>query len=168
MKKELIFNQTISKEKNTIHIVREFAADIQSVWNAWTKPEILSKWWAPKPYHVETKTFDFREGGIWLYAMVGPENDKYWSRVDYKSIKLQQQILCQDAFSDEKGNVDPEKPSSLWINNFSEHNGITTLNITLQFERLTDLEMLIKMGFKEGISMTFNSLEKLLKKEDIV
>lgn len=165
MKTELVFNLSVNREKNSIDIVSKFAANIQSVWNAWAKSENLDKWWAPKPYHVETKTFDFKEGGRWLYAMVGPENDKHWSKIDYKKIKPLKEISCLDTFCDENGIIDTKLPQSLWTNFFTENNGITNINATLQLDSLANLEILIKMGFEEGIKMTFNNLNELLKIE---
>ncbi|MFN5417545.1 MAG: SRPBCC domain-containing protein, partial [Flavobacteriia bacterium] len=63
----LAFDFTINKENNTVMVKREFAANLELVWEAWTNPEILDLWWAPKPYKTETKSMDFREGGRWLY-----------------------------------------------------------------------------------------------------
>ena len=37
-----------------IHIVREFNAPVEKIWKAWTDPEILDKWWGPKPSKIET------------------------------------------------------------------------------------------------------------------
>ncbi|WP_431215080.1 SRPBCC family protein [Puia sp. P3] len=72
MNPRLQFDFTVNKEKNTIDVQREFAADLDLVWDAWTKPELLDLWWAPKPYQTRTKSMDFREGGFWLYAMISP------------------------------------------------------------------------------------------------
>lgn len=165
MKTELLFNLSVNKEKNSISMVCEFSANIQSVWDAWTKSELLDKWWAPKPYHVETKTFEFKEGGMWLYVMVGPENDKHWSIFEYKKIEPLKEIVCMDAFTDESGNTDPQQPRSLWTNIFSENDDMTTINIILQPDTPDSLDMLIKMGFKEGIEMSFNNLNELLNKD---
>jgi uncharacterized protein YndB with AHSA1/START domain len=68
MKSALLFDFTVNKESKTIVVNREFAAPLSLVWDAWTKAELLDKWWAPKPYRTETKSLDFREGGMWLYA----------------------------------------------------------------------------------------------------
>ncbi len=61
MKNNLVFNVTVNKENNTVNIAREFAANIDLVWDAWTKPEILDQWWAPKPYINKTKSMTFKE-----------------------------------------------------------------------------------------------------------
>lgn len=93
MKSDLFFDFSINKENNTIVIKREFDANLEQVWQAWTKTEFLDRWWAPKPYRVETKTLNFTEGGVWLYAMVSPENEKLWCKADYQKIEFKS-LLC--------------------------------------------------------------------------
>ena len=78
MKSPLLFDFTVNKENNSVQVTREFNADLPLVWEAWTNPEILDQWWAPKPYQTKTKSMDFRVGGVWLYAMVSPENETHW------------------------------------------------------------------------------------------
>ncbi|HEY1055278.1 MAG TPA: SRPBCC domain-containing protein, partial [Emticicia sp.] len=60
MTSALLFDFIVDKENRTITIKREFDADLAMVWEAWTNPEILDKWYAPKPYRAETQTMDFR------------------------------------------------------------------------------------------------------------
>ena len=66
----LLFDFTVDKSTNTIHITREFAADIDLVWDAFTTAEILDQWVAPKPWKSKTKVMDFKVGGRRFYAMV--------------------------------------------------------------------------------------------------
>ena len=75
MRNTLLFDFSIDKEKTTINVKREFAAPKDIVWDAWTNPEILDLWWAPKPYKTITKSMEFKEGGTWFYGMVSPENE---------------------------------------------------------------------------------------------
>lgn len=75
---------TVDKANNQIRVKRSFNAPLDLVWAAWTNPEILEQWVAPKPWWAETKTKDFREGGFWHYAMI---KEKHWSRYDYQKIK---------------------------------------------------------------------------------
>ena len=162
MKTDLVMDFRTDKENNSIYITREFSADIRTVWDAWTKSEILDRWWAPQPYHVETKSFDFSEGGKWLYAMVGPENDIHWSRLDFVRIEPLKEFVGYDAFSDENGNIDPKMPRSQWTNSFIEKDSITTVISVLKFDNSADLETLVKMGFKEGLSMGYKNLDEVL------
>ena len=77
MKMTLFFDFTVDKTKNTINIKREFAADRVTVWDCYTKSEILDQWWMPMPWRSRTKSMDFREGGKWLYAAVGPNGEEH-------------------------------------------------------------------------------------------
>lgn len=162
MNSNLKFDFTVNKENKTIHIKREFNANLELVWEAWTKPELLDQWWAPKPYHIETKILDLRVGGMWLYAMVSPQDEKMWCKADFQEIELQKSLSWLDAFCDENGIENAIKPRSLWTNIFTEENGITMVNITLKHDKLEDIEQLISMGFKEGFTMAVGNLDELL------
>lgn len=162
MKQDLMMDFTVDKENSTINVRREFSAPKKHVWAAWTQPELLDQWWAPKPYHTETKSMDFSEGGMWLYAMVSPENEKQWCKATYKTIDPQERLSYSDAFCDEHGKENAEKPSSFWTNIFSEENGITTVNVTLKQDSFADVEKMIEMGFKEGFTMALENLDQFL------
>lgn len=162
MKSSLLFNFSVDKENKTINIQREFNANLELVWKAWTEPELLNQWWAPKPYHIETKTLDLEIGGMWLYAMVSPKNEKTWCKADYKEIETNKLLSWLDAFCDENGNENTIKPRSLWANFFTEKNDITLVDITLKHDKLEDIETLIEMGFKEGFGMALLNLDQLL------
>jgi uncharacterized protein YndB with AHSA1/START domain len=101
---------------------RAFAADLNLVWDAWTKPELLDLWWAPQPYRTQTKSMDFREGGSWLYCMISPENEKHWCKADYQKIVPFKSFSGLDAFCDENGKLNVDFPRSLWSNAFHRTN----------------------------------------------
>lgn len=162
MNSNLTFDFTVNKENNTITVKREFNAGLELVWEAWTNPEILDQWWAPKPYQSETKTMDFREGGFRLYAMVSPKDEKHWGREDYQKIDTTKNFTASKIFCDENGNESPGVPRSVWHHTFSENTNTTTVNIVIQYENVEHIEMMIKMGFKEGFAAGLENLDELL------
>ena len=162
MNGNLQFDFVVNKENNTVNVKREFAANLGLVWDAWTKPEILDLWWAPKPYRTETKSMDFREGGKWLYAMVSPQDEKHWCKNDYHTIDVQKSFSGLDAFCDEEGNVNASMPRTLWTNTFEEKEETTIVNIVAKYESLNDLEKIISMGFKEGFTMALENLDQYI------
>ena len=91
MKTTLLFDFQVNKENSTVLVKREFNASLELVWDAWTNPEILDLWWAPKPYKTRTKSMDFREGGTWLYEMYNTANEEqnecHWCKNDYQKIE---------------------------------------------------------------------------------
>lgn len=162
MKPALLFDFIIDKATHTIYIKREFNADLELVWQTWTNPTLLEQWWAPKPYHIETKKLDLRVGGTWLYAMVSPEGEKMWCKADYTAIQTKELLSWLNAFCDEDGRENTFKPRSFWTNIFSEANGLTTVNITLKQEKAEDLQQMLEMGFENGLAMAFENLDQYL------
>ncbi|MEE1885006.1 SRPBCC family protein [Pedobacter flavus] len=162
MKNKLLFDFIVNKENNTILIKREFNAPLKTVWKAWSEPALLNKWWGPKPWYVETKSMDFKTGGHWLYVMIGPAGEQFWSKVHYREIKTEQSITARDGFCDENGEMNSNFPQNDWVNLFKHENGITTIDLVLTFDNLEDLEQTVAMGFKEGFTIGLNQLEELL------
>ena len=148
MNNTLLFDFTVDKPAKAVFITREFDADLSLVWDAFTKPEILDQWVAPKPQTSKTKFMDFKVGGRRFYAMVSPEGQERWAIQKYTSISPKTNFKLYNAFADKDEN--PELPGSEWDYNFSEQNGITKVSITIYNESLARLEKMIEMGFKEG------------------
>ena len=163
MSSNLKFDFAVNKEDNTVNVKREFAANLELVWEAWTNPEILDQWWAPKPYRTETKSMDFREGGMWLYAMISPQDEKHWCKNDYHKIEHQKNFSGLDAFCDENGTVNTNLPRTLWTNTFVENAGTTMVNIVTKYKDLADLEKIIGMGFKEGFTLALENLDQYIE-----
>ena len=160
MNNNLLFDFTVDKITKTVFIEREFAAELPLVWDAFTKPEILDQWVAPKPWLSKTKYMNFKVGGRRFYAMVSPEGQERWSIQEYTSITPKTNFKMYNAFADKDEN--PELPGSEWEYNFSEQNGITKVSIIIKNESLARMEKMIEMGFVEGFKMTIDNLEKLL------
>lgn len=161
MKNNLKFDFTVNKETKTVIIIREFNAELSLVWDAFTKKEILDQWWAPKPYSSKTKAMNFEVGGRRFYAMVSPEGQERWAIQKYTSITPKTNFKLLNAFADE--NENPELPGSDWDLNFSEQDDKTLVSMSIYNESLDRLEKMIEMGFKEGITITLNSLQELLE-----
>lgn len=163
----LQFDFFVDKENHTVTVKREFAANLALVWDAFTNPEILDQWWAPKPWMGKTKSIDFKPGGRRLYAMCGPEGEEHWALADFTAISPKTNFKYLDAFCDQDGNISDELPRSDWDLDFSEANGTTTVNITIKHKTLTDLEKIIALGFKEGFITALDSLDNLFQNNKI-
>jgi uncharacterized protein YndB with AHSA1/START domain len=156
----MIFDFNVDLSAKTVSIKREFAAGLSLVWDAFTTPELLDQWWAPKPWMSRTKNMDFRVGGRRFYAMVSPEGLERWSVQEYTAIDPKSRFSFTSAFSDENGNR--ELPGSDWDLNFTEENGVTTLRMTIFNGSRERMEKMIEMGFREGFSATLINLDELL------
>ena len=146
----------------TVHIIREFAAPVESVWRTWTESRLLDQWWAPKPWRAETKSMDFKKGGYWLYCMVGPQGERHWARVDFTSIDPGKSFEAVDYFCDQDGIRNPDMPSMKWKNVFNSKGKTTTVEVTIQFETETDMQKIIEMGFEAGFTAALTNLDAIL------
>src|SRR6187401_1227888 len=162
MTDNLLFDFTVDKATKTVFITREFDADLSLVWDAFTKPEILDQWVAPKPWVSKTKVMDFKVGGRRFYAMVSPEGLERWAIQKYTSISPKTNFKMFNAFADKDENL--ELPGSDWDLSFSEQDGKTKVSISIYNESLERMERVIEMGFQQGTEAQLQNLEDLLGK----
>ncbi|MEZ5012727.1 MAG: SRPBCC domain-containing protein [Chitinophagales bacterium] len=160
LKKETIYKQDLDNKK--LIVLRHFDAAPEKVWKAWTEPALLDQWWAPKPWKAETKSMDFREGGTWLYAMVGPEGEQHFARVLYHQIEPVHMFSGHDGFCDADGNPDTALPGMEWTVQFKAVADGTDVEVEVAFASIKDLETIVEMGFKEGFAMAHDNLDELL------
>lgn len=163
MKSELQFDFLVDKENNTLTVRREFAAGRQLVWDCYTKSELLDRWFAPLPWVARTKSMDFRDSGHWLYAMCGPEGEEHWARMDYVAIRPVESFRALDGFCDADGNLSTELPTADWYSTFTDVSENTMVQTVVTYQSLTDLETVVQMGMKEGLTMAINQLDELLE-----
>ena len=90
-----------------ISISRVFDAPVAKVWQAWSDPTQLMRWWGPKEFTSPACTMDFKVGGKYHFCMRAPDGKDYWSTGVYKEIIPMQKIVCSDSFADAEGNVVP-------------------------------------------------------------
>jgi PhnB protein len=125
---------------------------------------MLDQWMGPKPWRVQTKEMDFREGGRWLYAMISPENVARWSLVEYIKIQPKSSFSTKNSFCDENGYpINTGFTSSLTENSFKAGAATTTVQTVKKMASLSELEQFVAMGYdKEGVSAGFANLDEYL------
>jgi len=66
---------------------RFLGAPRERVFDAWTDPEQIGKWWGPQGFKTTTHTMDARPGGVWDFTMHGPNGRDYKSRIVYLQVE---------------------------------------------------------------------------------
>lgn len=80
---------TPTTQKNadlSIAIVRSFRASPERVFDAWTDPAKLAKWYGPDGFATTTEEFDLRPGGAWVHTMKGPDGREYPNRIRFVEV----------------------------------------------------------------------------------
>lgn len=147
----------------TITLRRDFAAPRKTVWDCYSKPELLDRWFAPSPLTTRTKHMEFREGGYWHFAMIDPSGAEYWSRQEYVRIDPIESFTARDSFTDETGVPNPDLPGANMTMTFTDKGQITEVHSLVSYASPEALQQVIDMGMEQGIAATFDKLDVLLK-----
>jgi len=150
-------------EKLTFQAKREFDAPVSLVWRAYTEKELLDRWWAPKPWSTQTVSLDFREGGKWVYDMVGPNGERSRAMQIFSEIVFEKYFSGIDTFVDQDGNINESMPVANWKNTFVETEKGTIVIVEAQYPTREALEFVIKMGMDKGVSMAHDNLSEVLE-----
>jgi uncharacterized protein YndB with AHSA1/START domain len=156
----------INKETLELIMTRVLNAPRQLVWDAFTKPELVSKWWGPRVFQTIVKEMDVRPGGVWHYCMHGIEGE--WKDKDacgkayYEEVVAPEKLVYKDVFADVDGNDLPDMPVALVTVTFEENEGKTTMISTTKYATLEDLQKVVEMGVEEGYGETLDRLEEML------
>lgn len=145
-----------------MRVERTFEAPLETVWKAWTTPEILDQWWGPAPWHAETSQLELKVGGTWQYAMVGPEGERSYCRADYDLVQAPHRFAGQDSFCDEHGSILSDPPGMHWDVQFEAEGDTTNVIVTIQFATEEAMEKIVAMGFQQGFTIGMDQLDTLL------
>jgi uncharacterized protein YndB with AHSA1/START domain len=165
---------TINKETLELTMTREFDAPRQMVWEAYTNPEMLAKWWGPRGFNTEVKEMSVQVGGRWVYIMHGNGPELKGTQFEgmeaggialYQEIKAPELLVYKDIFADKDGNEIPDMPVALITTRFAEQDGKTIMTSTTKYSTLEDLEKVVSMGVEEGMGQTLDRLDELLTQD---
>jgi len=146
-------------KSNELKIVRVFDAPVAAVWDAWTHPEQVARWWGPRGFTITTHSKDLRPGGTWVYTMHGPDGTDYPNITHYFEVKEREALVYDHGATE-------DKPAMFRVSvYFKETNGKTTMDMTMTMptpEAFEQTRMVIK---KFGGNSTWDRLAEYLVKE---
>lgn len=70
-------NRNNSTEDRELLLTRTLNAPVDLVWEAWSNPEHIAKWWGPTGFTNTVSVMDFQPGGKWTLVMHGPDGVDY-------------------------------------------------------------------------------------------
>ncbi len=148
-------NKMNELSQRTLVIKKTFNAPIKLVWEAWTQPEHIVQWWAPKGMTIKVIEHDFKIGGKWKYVMPMPDGNEFISDGEYLEIGDFQKIFTTANFKPMTEGVE--------IHVLFEENGDKT-NFTFSVIHPTEeyCKEQEKMGFYNGWGSAFDRLEILV------
>lgn len=91
-----------SKSPNELRLTRVYNAPIKLVWEAWTDPDQVGKWWGPRGFTLTTHSKDIKTGGHWNYTMHGPDGKDYPNRTVYLEVDPLKRLVYDHGANDEQ------------------------------------------------------------------
>lgn len=135
-------------------VSRLFSAPRELLFEAWTDPGHLSRWWGPPGYTTTTVTMDVRPGGVWRYVIHGPDGTDYQNEIRYREVLEPQRLEYSHGSGQEN---DPDQFDVTVT--FADTGRGTELTVSLLFatvaERATSVE---EYGADEGVNQTLDRL----------
>ena len=109
-----------------LKITRTFDAPRSLVFQAWTEPEHMARWWGPRGFTSTVLKNDLRPGGAYRIHMVGPDGD-HWSQGVYREVVPPERLVMVGSWADAQGN--PTRPETTVTLLFEDVGGKTKLTL---------------------------------------
>jgi uncharacterized protein YndB with AHSA1/START domain len=144
-----------------ILITREFDAPKHLVYEAWTTPELVKRWWNAKRGEVTIAEIDLRVGGKWRYVMVTDGGFEVGFHGEYREIVPNERIVSTEVYEGmPEGDGFPEQ-GTLNTATFTEEDGRTTLTILVEAPSKEIRDAIIASGMEAGMQDAMDLLEQV-------
>jgi uncharacterized protein YndB with AHSA1/START domain len=150
-------NESEAESEREVVITRVFDAPARLLFEAYSKPEHVKKWFGPKGWPLTLCEMDFREGGKFRFAMTGPsgkQNPPFGG--EYREIVPHQKISYDNGF------LEPGAGRMIVTVTFDEHGGKTTLKLHTLFESVAMRIDHMKKGYDIGTNSGLDNLVEVV------
>ncbi|QIG38905.1 ATPase [Microbacterium sp. 4R-513] len=154
---------TTDAEALTMTLTAEFAAPVERLWEAFTEPRQLERFWGPPGYPATFTEFDLSAGGRARYHMTGPKGEQFDGVWEFLEIDGPRTFTALDSFANEDGEVVADMPTSRMVFTFAPTATGSRLVNTTHFDSAEALEKVVEMGAVEGSTLAMNQLDRVLE-----
>jgi len=144
-----------------ILITREFDAPRHLVFEAWTTPELVKRWWHAKRGEMTVAEIDLRVGGTWRYAMVTEDGFEVAFHGEYREIVPNERIVSTETYEGVPEGVSEEDATTVNTATFTEADGRTTVTILVQAPSKASRDAIVESGMEAGLQDALDLLEEV-------
>jgi uncharacterized protein YndB with AHSA1/START domain len=157
-----IVSSVTDSDALTLTYVTEFDASIDRVWQLWSDPRQLERWWGPPTWPATFEQHDFTEGGRARYYMTGPDGEKARGWWQFTALDAPTRIEFADGFADENGEPDTSIDPTHAVVTLEDVNGLTRMTIKSTFVSSENMEEMVKMGMVDGMREALEQIDGIL------
>ena len=152
---------TTTTEGRNLILTRLIDAPREKVCKAWTDPEMMKQWFAPRPWTTPIVETDVRTGGSSLVVLRGPEGQEFPCPGVYLEVVPNQRLVFTDAYT--KDWEPSDKPFMTVTVTFDNEAGGTRYTAVCKHWNDADREAHEKMGFHQGWATCAEQLAALVE-----
>jgi uncharacterized protein YndB with AHSA1/START domain len=141
-----------------ILITREFDAPRHLVFEAWTNPELVRRWWHANRGTLTHAEIDLRVGGTWRYVAVTDDGFEVGFHGEYREIVPNERIVSTEAY---EGAPDPDENATVNTLTLTEVDGRTTLTVLVEAPSKVVRDAIIDSGMEAGMQDAMDLLEEV-------
>lgn len=142
-----------------VALSREFAAARELVFDAYTKPELLRRWFGPHGWSLVECDIDLRPGGAWRYVVVGPDDARMVLHGSYLEIARPERLVTTENNGDCDARAEHE---ALTTTTLTDLGGRTLLTTLVRFPSSEVRDAVIVSGMEHGVAQGFQRLAELV------
>ena len=146
----------------SITIVADFTVPVRRLWDAYTDPRQIERFWGPPVYPATFLRHDAAVGGRSVYKMTGPEGDTHYGCWEWTHVDAPTTFDVVDWFADETGAPNTDLPATRMIFVFEETDGGSRLTATSHFDSVDQMQQLVEMGMLEGTKEAMSQIDTVL------
>lgn len=147
----------------TLTFVAEFTAPASRVWQLWSDPRQLERWWGPPTWPATFERYDFVPGGSAHYFMTGPEGEQARAWWRFLTVNAPHSLSFEDGFSDDSGTPDLSMPIIRADVSLEQISDGTRMTVASTFADAGQFEQVSEMGMVEGMTAAMGQIDGLLR-----
>ena len=151
----------------TMTLTAEFDAPPTRVWQLWSDPRQLERWWGPPTYPATVTAHDLTPGSRVAYYMTGPEGDQphgWWQIVEADA---PYRLVFQDGFANDDGSDNTDMPSTRFNVTIETIDNGSRMTIESIFPTVEALEQMLAMGMEEGLKEAVGQIDAILAEDTV-
>jgi uncharacterized protein YndB with AHSA1/START domain len=142
-----------------ILITREFDAPAHLVFEAYTTPELVKRWWHANRGRVTVAEIDLRVGGKWRYVSVTEDGFEVAFHGEYREIVPNELLVSTEVYEGAWQGDDGPEQGTLNTATFVEEDGRTTLTVLVEAPSKEIRDAIIESGMEAGMQDALDLLE---------
>ena len=151
--------EVTTPSEREVCVVRSFNARRELVFRAWTEPDLVKRWMAgPEGWSVTKSEADAHPGGTYRVEWSGPDNAFMGMTGTYREIVPPERLVSSEVFDDEWYSGEAIV-TTIFTADAPDR---TTVTMTILFESKESRDAAVATGMTDGMSMTYQSLDRLL------